>query len=65
MKESKLNNEKIYKIRKKGIYIPYDFPNEKCIILPINTENKDDEFEKFKEKAYSKLRNIYGLKKGK
>jgi len=46
MKKSKLDNEKIYKMRKKGIYIPYNFPNERCIILPTN-----------KEKMHSELKN--------
>jgi len=36
MKKSRLDNEKIYKMRKKGIYIPYNFSNERCVILPIN-----------------------------
>jgi len=38
MIKSKLGNEKIYKMRKKGFYIPFNFPNEKCIILPINID---------------------------
>ena len=39
MKKLKLSNEKIYKLRKKGIDIPYSFSNEKCIVLFIK-ENK-------------------------
>jgi len=38
-------------------------PNCKCQILPINTENKDNEFEKFEGKVHSELKNIYGLKR--
>jgi len=36
----KLDNEKIYKMRRKGIYVPYNFPNERCIILHLKGKSK-------------------------